>query len=738
MKLWSLILLLSFLGTTPLLAAEVCQLPGQSGRSPASSNPCDTAGELMKLNISGKQFTDLCQKIVASDPACQKIQPDKRLSCSSKGSNNILNTNNFGSKVLQCVKGFLWDSMVELGKFVWEIIKIAAGAAVDNVYKFITDSSYRQKALNAPSKTGALAKSFLRTSGAYFNRELPRNMAKCYGNPMCALGTTLAEPLTKFVSEAVESMVKELVPQYQCMNGAAKLNTICRLAGELVLPPVFLVSFLKHGIYGVRILAKSRTAARFNVRFAQLNEVRTQRNVTRAAANQAKTKRKVEKRSAELERTQQRGGIVAAVRTPRREKKKAKAVGKDDLAQERLARAQRADQAAFLQTEKAKAHLAELQGRATAAEKRTGGNIAAANDNELSDIARYEKARAEAHNQTQLDKARAILAGVTEETKKMAAATTTAVRNAPQATLNVIQNAPTTIRNAPRVTLNAMASTGKFVVRDMGVRTPVSLWSSQLPERPASPQNGEDNILDPLAGLSQEEIDALAAEYDETFGELPQEGYEVGGGGDYGSFLDVGQFGIDGPSAVSSGASEELGAQVGEEVSLVEEDDSSAEEIQDEESVSPPQPKYHGFLYEEEAPEEPVAATGPMAHIRDEKMRKGMEAAYAQVLDEDYLDDYRAKLQQDTLKYMRSSENAELVASANKGELSEEAMAAVIKKRMQDRIGPSHESPDQLLRKDIIWEALIQSSGKKSSEIESFLKTEEGKEAWRNLFGDEE
>ncbi len=255
----------------------------KNGRTPASAD-CDTPKELMAANVSTTQFTRICKNIVANDEGCKKLKPEKRMSCNAKRNNEILSSADLLSKAGQCAKGFLWDSMVELGKFIWDLIKMMVGAQVKTyagMYKYMTDSTYRENANAAAQRTAGsasrLGKAFLNSAGLYFAREFPRNLAKHPFNPMMALGETLLAPLIKLVTEAVQAIAAHYIPQYQCMNGTAKLYTFCRVLGDFIMPPLFVFTFLKGGIRGLQALRRGAQAtkiARAERRFKEANEVK--------------------------------------------------------------------------------------------------------------------------------------------------------------------------------------------------------------------------------------------------------------------------------------------------------------------------------------------------------------------------------------------------------------------------------------------------------------------------------
>lgn len=273
-------------------APEVCSLPSKDRRGPANGPECTTASQLMSSNANGAEFTRICQRIVQQDPGCQRLAPEKRMHCSARRENLLMSSSDFLTRAGQCIKGFAWDSMVDLGKFVIDLVKMLVSAQINSytaMYRFLTDSTYRENAIraanNAANSGSRLAMSFLRSSAQYFAREFPRNLAKHPFNPLMALGETLLRPLMEMMTEAVQQIAAYYIPQYQCMNGVAKLYTICRTLGDFIMPPAFVFSWLKYGVRGLATMARTAgpTIARVLGRFREANEVRVAARTGEAA-----------------------------------------------------------------------------------------------------------------------------------------------------------------------------------------------------------------------------------------------------------------------------------------------------------------------------------------------------------------------------------------------------------------------------------------------------------------------
>lgn len=275
------------------IAPANCGEQLKNRRGPAADPQCQTPSQLMSVNLNNRDFTRICRNIVAQDEGCKKLKPEKRMSCNAKRENQILSSADLLSKAGQCAKGFLWDSMVDLGKFVLEIIKTLVKAQVNTVtgmIRFLSDSDYRQQTIASAKSGSRMGIAFLNSAGLYFSREFSRNLAKNPLNPLAAIGETLLAPLMKFVTESVQSIAAHYIPQYQCMNGTAKLYTICRVLGDFIMPPAFMFTFLKFGVRGLATIARTQglKISRVRARFAEANELARVARPTRITVDNAR------------------------------------------------------------------------------------------------------------------------------------------------------------------------------------------------------------------------------------------------------------------------------------------------------------------------------------------------------------------------------------------------------------------------------------------------------------------
>ncbi|WP_408096536.1 hypothetical protein ACJVC5_15975 [Peredibacter sp. HCB2-198] len=255
---------------------------------------CTTPGDLVSSNVSLQEFQFVCQHLVDTDPACQRIVPENRMNC-DKGqtANRLLSSENILSKVGQCIKGFLFDSLVDLGNMVVDLISSLVDMQVKSVTgmaKFLMDEDFRNESMAKLKKSGGegskLAMDFIRMSAAYFSQEFPKNLSDANYNPALALGKTLYEPLVNMLSQAAEGIAKHYISEYNCLNGEAKANTICKAVGSLIMPPTAIFAFLKGGkaaLVALEATEKGKAAvAASRASFSKLNHLSTAAKLTDA------------------------------------------------------------------------------------------------------------------------------------------------------------------------------------------------------------------------------------------------------------------------------------------------------------------------------------------------------------------------------------------------------------------------------------------------------------------------
>lgn len=266
-----------------------------SWAQPLTLDPtCTTPGDLVSSSVSLPEFQFVCQHLVNTDPACLRIAPENKMNCEKgQAANRLLSSEDILSKVGQCIKGFLWDSLADLGNMIVDLISTLVDVNVKSytaMAKFLVDDDFRNESIAKLKKGGGegskLAMDFIRMAAAYFSQEFPRNLSDSYYNPAVALGKTLFEPLVKMLSQAVEGIAQHYISEYNCLNGVAKSNTICKAVGSLIMPPTAIFAFLKGGkaaLVALEATEKGAAAVKASrMSFAQMNHLKAAAKLTDA------------------------------------------------------------------------------------------------------------------------------------------------------------------------------------------------------------------------------------------------------------------------------------------------------------------------------------------------------------------------------------------------------------------------------------------------------------------------
>lgn len=255
---------------------------------------CDTAGELMALNLPKEMFKPLCIYIKDNDPACARLDDDKKMNCNAgQAYNTAWSSSNIGEKIWECAKG-AFTSVKDLGTFVVNVLLGIAAfpfKSVWNIGKFLMDPEYAAQVRAKDKKLTRAGAAFIKSSAMYFGREYPRNFAKTL-NPYAALGLTLLKPIKDLIVSAVKELYSNMRAEFNCMNGPAKINSICKTVTDFLFPPAFVLAWVKTGALGLKSLLKSREMAlkiqKANQKLAALNFRKGPIPAPKAAAPAAK------------------------------------------------------------------------------------------------------------------------------------------------------------------------------------------------------------------------------------------------------------------------------------------------------------------------------------------------------------------------------------------------------------------------------------------------------------------
>lgn len=214
---------------------------------------CPTPKDIVESSLDLQDFRDLCNVVVKTDPGCQSVKPELMMNCEGGQDENKLLSNSFMlEKIGGCLKGLFIDSLADLGNLIVEMISTLVDVNIKSakgMYNFFADEKYRAELIskfqNSGSESGKLISSFFRMSAAYFSQNFSRNLKESYYNPMIAIPKTFFEPFVKFLASTVQGMAEQYVSEFNCLNGPAKANSICKMIGDVLMPPTAFFAYLK-------------------------------------------------------------------------------------------------------------------------------------------------------------------------------------------------------------------------------------------------------------------------------------------------------------------------------------------------------------------------------------------------------------------------------------------------------------------------------------------------------------
>lgn len=218
----------------------------------AQEIPCPTPSDILDSSLALEDFRDLCNAVVATNPNCQSVKPELLMNCESPQDNKLLSDDLILEKIGGCLKGLFLDSITEIGELIVEMISTLVDVNIKTakgMYEFFSDEKYRSNLINkfqnSSSETGKLISSFFRMSAAYFSQNFARNLKESYYSPMVAIPKTFFQPFVRFLADTVKGIAEQYVGEFQCMNGPAKANSICKMIGTLLVPPTGFFAYLK-------------------------------------------------------------------------------------------------------------------------------------------------------------------------------------------------------------------------------------------------------------------------------------------------------------------------------------------------------------------------------------------------------------------------------------------------------------------------------------------------------------
>lgn len=176
---------------------------------------------------------NICNVVVKSE-VCRNVPKKDLLKC-----NDIEKTQQLDAwEFIKGCAGGVFNSVKDLLDFFWEIMKWAW----DN-----TTSS------EARGKTSQQAREYLSSAKLYLNTEYQKAYAKSSPpmREMKAVGT-MTGAMGKMILNAITDTVQKNYREFGCLNFEAKSEHICKLVGDILIPPAGFVAFLKYGPQAVK------------------------------------------------------------------------------------------------------------------------------------------------------------------------------------------------------------------------------------------------------------------------------------------------------------------------------------------------------------------------------------------------------------------------------------------------------------------------------------------------------
>lgn len=184
---------------------------------------CQTEGMKPISNL-----TEIC-KIVVKSEVCKDVPKKDLLKCSSPDKAMYADAWDF---IKGCGKG-VFNSVKDLLTFLWDIMVWAW----DN-----TTSS------EARGKTSKQAKEYMAATKLYLNTEYQKAYARSAPpmREMKAVGS-MSGAIGKMLINKVTETVQQNYREFGCFNNEAKSKYICKMIGDVFIPPAGFVAFLKYG-----------------------------------------------------------------------------------------------------------------------------------------------------------------------------------------------------------------------------------------------------------------------------------------------------------------------------------------------------------------------------------------------------------------------------------------------------------------------------------------------------------
>ena len=182
----------------------------------------------------------MCQ-VVVKDKMCESVPQKDRLNCNALNNLAVVNQWDF---IVGCAKG-AFNSVKDTLSFFWEIMKWAWNNA--------TSSEARSKSSGATTEFMNSAKLFLHTeyNKAHARAKPPFQDVKAISAMGASIGKLIMGKLSDFAAQQYQ--------QLGCMNFQAKSKYMCKIVGDIFLPPAGVVALLKYGSKAAKQFPKVAT-----------------------------------------------------------------------------------------------------------------------------------------------------------------------------------------------------------------------------------------------------------------------------------------------------------------------------------------------------------------------------------------------------------------------------------------------------------------------------------------------
>ena len=196
---------------------------------------CEEEG-ISPLGTSVKQ---MCEVVTKSE-LCAQVDPKDLLQCNTLDRNFVVaNAANQWDMLMGCAQG-AFHSVVDTLKFFWDVMKWA--------WENTTSSEARGDTADAVSQMANSAKLYLHTEyqKAYAKASPPMQEVKAISSMNAAFGKLIYDKIVEFLEEQAE--------EFGCLNEEAKAKRICKVAGDILIPPTGALALIKYGSKGLKHL----------------------------------------------------------------------------------------------------------------------------------------------------------------------------------------------------------------------------------------------------------------------------------------------------------------------------------------------------------------------------------------------------------------------------------------------------------------------------------------------------